>query len=71
MEQLEGLKRAVYIAVPAGKPDLRTKWVDFLREYVHAIELMTKRVDYEPADIDTLEGYVDRAYGKLLQIPRY
>jgi hypothetical protein len=68
VEQLEGLKRAVYIAVPAGKPDLRTKWVDFLREYVHAIELMTKSVDYEPADIDTLEGYVDRAYGKLLQI---
>jgi hypothetical protein len=68
VEQLEGLKKAVYIAVPASKPDLRTKWVDFLREYVQAIELMTKSVDYEPGDIDTLEGYVDRAYAKLLQI---
>jgi hypothetical protein len=68
VEQLEVLKRAVHIAVPSSKPELRTRWVDFLREYVHAIELMTKSVDYEPGDIDTLEGYIDRAYAKLLQI---
>ncbi len=35
---------------------------------MHAIELMTKSVDYESEDIDTLEGYIDRAYGKLLEI---
>jgi hypothetical protein len=68
VEQLEVLKRAVHIAVPSSKPELRTRWVDFLREYVHAIELMTKSVDYEPGDIDTLEVYIDRAYAKLLQI---
>jgi hypothetical protein len=68
VEQLEVLQSAVYIAVPASKPELRAKWVDFLREYVHAIELMTKSVDYVVADIDTLEGYIDRAYQKLLQI---
>ena len=68
VEQLAVLERAVYIAVPSSKPELRTRWVDFLREYVHAIELMTKSVDYESEDIDTLEGYIDRAYVKLLEI---
>ena len=68
VDQLEGLQRAVYIAVPPSKPELRTRWVDFLREYVHAIEIMTKSVDYETGDIDILEGYIDRAYTKLLEI---
>ena len=39
-----------------------------MREYVHAIELMTKSVDYKPGEIDVLEGYIDRAYTKLLEI---
>lgn len=66
--QLEGLKRAVYIAVSPSKPKLRTRWLDFLSDYVNAIELMTKSADYEPGDIDILEGYIDRAYTKLLEI---
>ncbi len=68
VDQLEGLQRVVYIAVPPSKLELRTRWVGFLREYAHAIEIMTKIVDYEPGDIDILEGYVDRAYTKLLEI---
>ena len=58
VDQLQGLQRAVHIAVTSSKPELRTRWVDFLREYVHAIELMTKSVNYEPGEIDVLEGYM-------------
>ncbi len=68
VDQLQGLQPAVYIAVPSSKPELRTRWADFLRDYVHTIELMTKSVDYEPGNIDILEGYIDRAYTKLLEI---
>ena len=66
--QLEGLKKAVYIAIPDSKPYLREQWVAFLTEYVHAIEILTKSAEYVPGEIDILEGYMDRAYRKLLDI---
>lgn len=66
--QLEGLKKAVHIAVPASKPDLRKRWLVFMDEYVRAIELLTCSVDYQPGDIEIIEGHIDRAYGKLLEI---
>jgi hypothetical protein len=40
----------------------------FLTEYVNAIEILTKSEEYEPGEIDILEGYIDRAYTKLLEI---
>jgi hypothetical protein len=35
---------------------------------VRAIELLTCSVDYQPGDIEIIEGHIDRAYGKLLEI---
>ena len=68
VSQLEGLTRAVHIAVPDSKPYLRAAWVTFLTEYVNAIEILTKSTEYERGEIDVLEGYIDRAYTKLLEI---
>ncbi len=68
VSQLEGLTRAVYIAIPESKPYLRAGCVAFLTEYVNRIEILTKSEEYEPGEIDILEGYIERAYKNLLQI---
>ena len=68
VSQLEGLTRAVYIAIPESKPYLRAGWVAFLTEYVNAIEILTKSEEYKPGEVDILEGYIERAYKHLLQI---
>jgi hypothetical protein len=48
---LEALKCAVDIAVPAEDKDKRTRWKSFLTSYVCAIDKLTTSVDYTDDDI--------------------
>jgi hypothetical protein len=65
---IDKLKLAVDIAVDASKPDLRSNWKIFLTHYVKAIEILTKSVDYERGDIETVEGHIDEAYRQLIAV---
>jgi hypothetical protein len=47
---------------------LRTNWKTFLTHYVKAIEILTKSVEYEPGDIVTLEGHIEKVYCRLIAV---
>jgi hypothetical protein len=66
--QLEGLKRAVDIAVQPQDEVKRTRWKSFLTSYVSAIALLTTSVDYTDDDIVTLETKIDECYSLWLEV---
>ena len=65
VSQLNGLREAVYVAIPPSETQLRKDWMEFLHEYVHTNALLNTTEEYAPADIERLEEHIDACY-KLL-----
>ena len=69
VHQLEGLREAVYVAIPAVPPcnaQKRIDWMLFLDEYVHVNELLESTDDYSLEDITRLEKHMDSCYYLLV-----
>jgi hypothetical protein len=66
--QLHTLGRAVDIAVPPTRPELRADWKLMLTHYVNVIGKLTKSEDYSTDDIDCLEADIDKFYAMLLKV---
>jgi hypothetical protein len=60
--QLEGLYKAVDIAVADGQKDKRRAWKLFLESYVTAFDILTQSTDYTDETIDTLRTHMDKCY---------
>ena len=65
IDQLEGLREAVNVAVHPSNVQLREDWNSFLYEYVHMNALLHRSDDYSAEEINGLEQHIDRCY-KLL-----
>ncbi len=67
-EQLENLKSAVDIAVPAARIEHRANWKEFLCLYVSMMATMTKSEDFTKEEIDTLEETITKCYAMLMKV---
>jgi hypothetical protein len=65
---LEGLLKAVAIAIPAEDKTKRTLWKSFLTSYVTAFDILTSSIDYTPEVIESLEKEIDTCYAAWLNI---
>ena len=65
VSQLDGLRDAVYVAIPPSEKQLRKDWMEFLHEYVHTNAFLHTTEEYTLADIDRLEKHIDACF-KLL-----
>jgi hypothetical protein len=65
IEQLDGLREAVNVAIHPSNVQLRQDWMLFLYEYVHMNALLHRSDDYSAEDLNVLELHIDRCY-KLL-----
>ena len=66
--QLEGLLKAVDIAIPAGEATKRRLWKAFLTSYVAAMDILTSSIDYTPQTIESLEKEIDTCYALWMNI---
>ncbi len=65
MEQLEGLREAVYVAISPHEEQLRKDWMSFLSEYVHINSFFHRTEEYTSADVDRLAQHIDDCYELL------
>ena len=65
IDQLEGLREAVNVAIHPSNVQLREDWKLFLYEYVHMNALLHRSDDYSAEDLKVLQQHIDRCY-KLL-----
>jgi hypothetical protein len=67
-EQLENLKSAVDIAVPAARIEHRWNWKEFLCLYVSIMATLTKSEDFTKEEMDTLEDTITKGYAMLMKV---
>jgi len=66
IQQLPGLREAVYIAIPASQSTKRAAWLTFLYHYVHMNERLHSTSEYSAADMDDLEEHIEKMYSLLI-----
>lgn len=66
VEQLDGLREAVYVAISPDEEQLRKDWMSFLSEYVHINSFLHRTEEYTPADVDRLAQHIDDCYELLV-----
>ena len=66
VEQLEGLREAVNVAISPDEEQLRIDWMRFLNEYVHINSFLHRTEEYTFADVDRLAQHIDDCYELLV-----
>ena len=68
LANLVPLQGCVDLAVSEVRKDHRADWKLFLEHYVHMIEMLTRSVDFDENDVDTLESRIEKCYKSLVKI---